>query len=276
MSIWQFLKLCSTKASRLYRLGLLFSTSPFSLTCLQVVHSSSSQLPLCTKWMSHLWILKLNPLHAQKMLSTATKRKHLKQTQVAPHDSGQNSPKEGLYEPSLHLAYFRAMCLGQSIALYIVGEDSRNGSLLIAFLNSESQNMCGLVSGDGRCVDVKMRSQIPPLRKNVSPNVGSEDQKQHLVVCSPSVCFNWWEPSQVRLSPSHVNLPPAYETKPDLGRQGQGRTRGLTSSYFHFATLESKKSENSQFKLDLPHHYKSIYVKGRIYNRFYLKNFSQI
>lgn len=168
------------------------------------------------------------------------------------------------------------MCLGQSIALYIVGEDSRNSSLLIAFLNSESQNMCGLVSGDGRCVDVKMRSQIPPLRKNVSPNVGSEDQKQHLVVCSPSVCFNWWEPSQVRLSPSHVNLPPAYETKPDLGRQGQGRTRGLTSSYFHFATLESKESENSQFKLDLPHHYKSIYVKGGIYNRFYLKNFSQI
>lgn len=112
------------------------------------------------------------------MAGIATKRKHLKQTHVAPHDSGQNSPREGLSESSLHLAYFRAMCLGQSIALYTMGENSRNGSLLIVFLNNENQNVCGIVRGDGHGVDVKMCSHIPPLRKNISPNVGSEDKKQ--------------------------------------------------------------------------------------------------
>lgn len=93
----------------------------------------------------------------------------------------------------------------------------------------KSQDMCGLVSGNvylrlGHCVDGKVHSQIHPLRKNSSPDVEREDQKHHLVVFSLTVCFNWWEPSQIRLPSSHVNLPPAYETKPDLGTQGQGMT----------------------------------------------------
>lgn len=79
------------------------------------------------------------------MLGIATKQKNLKQTQVAPHDSGQNS-LEGFYESSLHLAYFRAMGLGQSIALHTMGEDSRNGSLLIVFLNNEKARICVVLS----------------------------------------------------------------------------------------------------------------------------------